>query len=247
MFETARARWKRHLAGARYTPTPEWSLREREELLGRNGEMEAADRSEAAGVGVRALVGSSWGFAATSDLEAAESAGSRAAAIAHASALVPGPDLHLAEVPAVQDRYVTPVVEDPFAVPLSEKADLVVGVTDTMASVEGIKVAHAYLRFWETEKYLVSSQGHEIHQRLVESGGGMDATAVGETETQRRSYPQSTGDYRTGGYEVVRELRPPRQRRPHRRGGGCPAVGAGLSQRGDGPHPRIEPARPADP
>ena len=80
------------------------------------------------------------------------------------------------------------------------------GVTDTMASVEGIKVAHAYLRFWETEKYLVSSQGHEIHQRLVESGGGMDATAVGETETQRRSYPQSTGDYRTGGYEVVREF-----------------------------------------
>ena len=133
-------------------------------------------------------------------------AGSRAAAIAHASALVPGPDLHLAELPAVQDRYVTPVVEDPFVVPLSEKADLVVGVTDTMASVEGIKVAHAYLRFWETEKYLVSSQGHEIHQRLVESGGGMDATAVGETETQRRSYPQSTGDYRTGGYEVVREF-----------------------------------------
>ena len=34
----------------------------------------------------------------------------------------------------------------------------------------------------------------------------MDATAVGETETQRRSYPQSTGDYRTGGYEVVREF-----------------------------------------
>jgi hypothetical protein len=41
-----------------------------------------ADRSEAAGVGVRALVGSSWGFAATSDLEAAETAWSRAAAIA---------------------------------------------------------------------------------------------------------------------------------------------------------------------
>ena len=82
---------------------------------------------KAAGVGVRARR-SSWGFAATSDLEAAETAGSRAAAIAHASALVPGPDLHLAEVPVAEDRYVTPVLEDPFAVPLSEKADLVVGV-----------------------------------------------------------------------------------------------------------------------
>ena len=206
MFDTARAAVEAALAGGAVYADARVVTSRNEELLGRNGEIEAADRSEAAGVGVRALVGSSWGFAATSDLEAAESAGSRAAAIAHASALVPGTDLHLAEVPAVQDRYVTPVVEDPFAVPLSEKADLVVGVTDTMASVEGIKVAHAYLSFWETEKYLVSSQGHEIHQRLVESGGGMDATAVGETETQRRSYPQSTGDYRTGGYEVVREF-----------------------------------------
>ena len=189
MFDTARARWKRHLPGERCMPMHGWSRSRNEELLGRNGEIKAADRSEAAGVGVRALVGSSWGFAATSDLEGAESVGSRSAAIAHASALVPGTDLHLAEVPAVQDRYVTPVVENPFAVPLSEKADLVVGITDTMAAVEGIKVAHAYLSFWETDKYLVSSQGHEIHQRLVESGGGMDTTAVGETETQRRSYP----------------------------------------------------------
>jgi TldD protein len=32
----------------------------------------------------------------------------------------------------------------------------------------------------------------------------MDATAVGESETQRRSYPQAFGQFETGGYEVIR-------------------------------------------
>ena len=91
MFDTARAAVEAALAGGAVYADARVVSSRREELLGRNGEIEAADRSEAAGVGVRALVGSSWGFAATSDLEAAESAGFRAAAIAHASALVPGP------------------------------------------------------------------------------------------------------------------------------------------------------------
>ena len=34
----------------------------------------------------------------------------------------------------------------------------------------------------------------------------MDATAVGEAETQRRSYPQSFGQFETGGYEVIRRF-----------------------------------------
>jgi TldD protein len=50
----------------------------------------------------------------------------------------------------------------------------------------------------------MSTAGHRISQRLVESGGGINATAVGESETQVRSYPQSFGHYLAGGYEVVR-------------------------------------------
>jgi TldD protein len=182
--------------------------RRSERIAARNGELETVATDEDLGVGVRALVGSSWGFAATSDLTdaAAGTAGATATATAKASALVPGAGLQLADVEVRQDTYETPHAEDPFQVPLSEKVDLVTSVTRTMAGVDGIGVATAQLLFWDTEKWFVSSQGHRIAQHLVESGCGMDATALGERETQRRSYPQAFGHVETGGYEVIRRF-----------------------------------------
>jgi TldD protein len=183
-------------------------IRREERLDAQNGELEAVTHAEDAGVGVRALYGSSWGFASTSQLTdvAAKAAGAEATATAKASALVSGTGLQLADVPVAQDSYVTPFEEDPFQVPLDQKVDVVVSATRTMHEVEGIAVATAMLMFWDTDKWFVSSQGHRIYQRIVESGLGMDATAVGEAETQRRSYPQSFGHVETGGYEVVRRF-----------------------------------------
>jgi TldD protein len=171
-----------------------------------NGRVERVERSESAGVGVRALIGSSWGFYAVADLDeaAARDAGAMAAAIAKASARVPGEPMPLAEVPVVDDTYTTPHTEAPLDVPLSEKVDMLIGVTATMQEVEGVALAKAFMQFWDTDTWFVSSQGHRIKQRIVESGGGFDATAIGEAETQRRSYPQSFGQFETGGYEVIR-------------------------------------------
>ncbi|MDJ0923667.1 MAG: TldD/PmbA family protein [Acidimicrobiia bacterium] len=171
-----------------------------------NQEPQSIDQAERAGIGVRALTGSAWGFYATSDMTpaAARRAGQQSAAISAASASVPGPTMPLADVPVVSGEYETPFVEDPFAVAISEKVDMLIGVTKTMQSVDGVALATGNLSFWDTNKWFVSSQGHRIHQRLVESGGGFDATAVGESETQRRSYPQAFGQYETGGYETVR-------------------------------------------
>jgi TldD protein len=182
--------------------------RRSERIAARNGELETVATDEDLGLGVRALIGSSWGFAATSDLTdaAAGRAGAEATATAKASALVPGGGLQLAEVEVRQDTYETPHAEDPFAVPLREKVELVTGVTAAMLEVEGVAATTAQLMFWDTEKWFVSSQGHRIAQHLVESGCGMDATAVGERETQRRSYPQSFGHVETGGYEVIRRF-----------------------------------------
>ncbi|MTV24353.1 TldD/PmbA family protein [Nitriliruptoraceae bacterium ZYF776] len=181
-------------------------LRRSQRIAARNGELETVADDAEAGIGVRALIGSSWGFAATSDLDerAAGRIGAEATATAKASALVPGAPLELADVEVRQDTYETPHGEDPFAVPLSEKVALVTDVTATMLEVAGVAVTTAQLMFWDTDKWFVSSQGHRIFQHLVESGCGMDATAVGEAETQRRSYPQSFGHVQTGGYEIVR-------------------------------------------
>jgi TldD protein len=178
----------------------------RQHLEALNETVESLEQSESAGVGVRALIGSSWGFFATAEAEEARQAGEAAAAIARASSTVPGPPLALADIPVSEASYETPYGEDPFGVSLAEKADLIVGVTKTMQAVDGVALARAFLTAWDTEKYFVSSQGHRISQHLVECGGGMDATAVGEAETQRRSYPQSFGQYQTGGYEVIRRF-----------------------------------------
>jgi TldD protein len=193
-------------AGARYADARVVATRS-ETIDVRNQTVESVDHGDSIGLGVRALIGSSWGFFAVADLSeaAAREAGRKAADIAKASALVPGPPMELADVLVSDTSYETPHEEDPFGVSLGEKTDLLLGVTSTIQGVEGVALASANLTFWDTNKWFVSSQGHRIHQHLVESGGGFDATAIGENETQRRSFPQSFGQYETGGFEVIRK------------------------------------------
>ncbi len=178
-----------------------------EDLSATDGILEQVSRSQSAGVGVRALVGSSWGFFAVADPSDAQArnAGHQAAEIARASAMVPGPALELSDVPVQQAHWDSGWQEHPASVSLSEKGDLLVDVTNAMADVEGISVADAMIVAWDTEKWFVSSQGHRISQHLVECGTAMSATAVGERETQRRSYGGIGGQYGLRGYELVRE------------------------------------------
>ena len=92
----------------------------------KNDTVESVDHTDSIGVGVRALMGSSWGFYATADLSdaAAGAAGRMAAEIAKASAIVAGLPLELSSVPIVDTSYETPHTENPFDVSLSEKTDM---------------------------------------------------------------------------------------------------------------------------
>ena len=76
-------------AGARYADVRVMHRRQ-EMLSARNGDIEAVAHSADSGIGVRALVGSGWGFYATADLDdaAVRGGGARSAEIAAASALV---------------------------------------------------------------------------------------------------------------------------------------------------------------
>src|SRR5215207_5205921 len=73
----------------------------------RNQVVEGLRQDESLGVGVRALMGSSWGFFAVADPSktAARRAGEQAAATARASAMVAGPPLRLADVPTVEAEW----------------------------------------------------------------------------------------------------------------------------------------------
>src|SRR5689334_25307444 len=79
-------------AGARYADARVMHRRY-ESMAARNGEIEELSQDENSGIGVRALVGSGWGFFAVPDLDSGSVrvAGERAAAIAAASESVSGP------------------------------------------------------------------------------------------------------------------------------------------------------------
>ncbi|MFI7487381.1 TldD/PmbA family protein [Micromonospora echinaurantiaca] len=193
-------------AGARYADARVMHRRY-ESMSARNGEIEELAQDESIGLGVRALVGSSWGFHAVPDLSdaAARDAGRRAARTAAASASVPGPAVDLVPTGAATASWASPCTVDPLGVPLSSKADLLVGATRTMAE-HGADVAEGLYQVWDTTKWFVSSEGHRIDQRIRECGGGISATSIGDGETQRRSYPSYRGQYGTSGWELVDSL-----------------------------------------
>ncbi len=193
-------------AGARYADARIMEVRS-EAMVAQNGEVRALRQRERAGVGVRALIGSSWGFFAAGELTdaSARRAGELAAETARASARVPGPPLELAAVPAVTDHWESPCEEDPLSVSLAEKTDLLVGVTRSGLSA-GAQLAVADYQIWDTRKWFASSEGARISQRIRECGGELSVTAVGDGETQRRSYPGIRGQYATSGWEMMRRL-----------------------------------------
>ncbi|TML31028.1 MAG: TldD/PmbA family protein [Actinobacteria bacterium] len=193
-------------AGARYADARVMH-RQYESMSARNGEVEELTQDEDAGLGVRALVGSGWGFYAVPELDSASvrQAGARAAAIAAASTSVAGPTADLVPTEVSTASWRSECLVDPLAVALSDKGDLLVGATKEMYEC-GADQAEALYQIWDTRKWFVSSEGHRIDQHIRECGGGISATAIGEDETQRRSYPSYRGQYGTRGWELVTEL-----------------------------------------
>lgn len=195
-------------AGADYSDA-RWVSEESESLTVKNQEMEGIDRSGTEGVGIRVLEGGYWGFAATArtDEESISRAASLAVEIARAASRLPREPVRLADIEPVTDRWETPVQEDPFTVQLEEKVALLMEASRRMQQVNGLSFAEATLDFYRKRSSLASSEGAAIEQTITHSGGGIEATALGDGELQRRSFPNSfRGHLSAAGYEHIRTL-----------------------------------------
>ena len=178
-----------------------------ERLSVRNGVVDGVRQSGSAGIGIRVVADGSWGFAATGrpDAAAVERTARLAVDVARAGSRRQTEPVRLAPVEPVDGHYVTPIEEDPFDVPLEEKLDLLVRATEAGRSEAAIGVASASLTAWRRHQIFRSSEGSRVEQRIVQCGGGIDMTAVGDGEVQTRSYPNSFGgDFGARGYELVR-------------------------------------------
>src|SRR3954462_15070216 len=119
-FDAAEAAGQAGLASGAKHACARVIRRRHESMSARNGEVEALSQDVSSGLGVRALVGSGWGFFAVPDLEfgAARGAGRRAAEIAAASALVGRSESTLLDSEPVTAAWASECATDPFAVSL---------------------------------------------------------------------------------------------------------------------------------
>lgn len=184
-------------------------LRKEESISVKNGTVEGVSMSEDQGFGVRVLVDGAWGFASSSklDLDEALRVAADAVRIAKASARVKQHDVRLSPVEPVKDVHRTPCKVDPFSVPVDKKIELLLDADRLAHQDERVRVSTAAMRFFKESKTFISTEGTEISQERVESGGGVSATAVGQGEMQRRSYPAAFGgDFACAGYEFIEAL-----------------------------------------
>ncbi len=183
--------------------------RENQGIVVKNGKVEGLSQDENQGFGVRVILNGAWGFASSSllSLEEVERVTALAAEIARASALVKTQEVDIGPPIVHTDTYRTPVQIDPFQVSMEKKIGLLMAADAEMRLAKGVAVAQSNLRFIRERKVFASSEGSFIEQEIIESGGGLEATAVGEGDVQKRSYPNSFGRHQgTAGYELIEEM-----------------------------------------
>jgi TldD protein len=180
-----------------------------ESITVRNQEMEGIDRASSEGVGIRVLVDGYWGFAATARMDEAEIARTAdlAVHVARAASRLPMEPVRLSEVEPANGSWHSPMQRDPFEVPLEEKVTLLVEATRRMQTVKGLAFAEAGTDLYRRRTWLATSEGTAVEQTTVQSGGGIEASALGEGELQRRSHPNSfRGHIAAAGWEHIDRL-----------------------------------------
>ena len=179
-------------------------INQEEEILVRGVSPERVSSKLDQGYGVRVLYDGAWGFAAG---QKPDEAASKAVKVARASALAKKKEISLAELESYTDSWEPAVKKDPFKVPIEEKISLLLDCGKALLEPEDVKVSQAVMIARKQEKWFYSSEGAQIHQKIVYCGGGIAAVSVKNGEMQKRSYPSSfEGDFSQEGYEFIESL-----------------------------------------
>lgn len=137
--------------------------------------------SDSYGVGVRSLVGGSWGFSGTRELthQAVAEAAREATAIARANDRIAPQQIELAPVETFPDAtWETPHEIDPFEVPIEEKADLLFRANAEALSVDGVRFVSSNVFSVRERRLLATTEGSVIQQTFIRINPGMNIAAV---------------------------------------------------------------------
>ena len=180
--------------------------RHSESIRVKNGIVESINSTESIGFGIRVLLDGVWGFSSSHDLspKEIERVSEQSLVVARASALAQGERVNLGPPVASRGTYMTPVEIDPFKVSLEKKLDVLLAADREMSRVEAVKIRQGNLVCIREKKWFANTEGARTQQTIIETGGGIVATALAENEVQTRSYPTSFGRQQvTAGWEIV--------------------------------------------
>jgi len=137
--------------------------------------------TDSIGIGVRALVDGTWGFAASRDLTRAgvTAAAREAVAIAKANRVARDKAVELAPAPAHPDASWKSAYEvDPWTIPVEEKADLLIKANAEGMKAPNVKYVFSGMFFRKMERNYANTDGSIIAQNIVQSAVQQQFTAV---------------------------------------------------------------------
>ncbi len=179
-----------------------------ESIAARERQITNVSKNETYGIGIRALVGGSWGFAATRDLakESVTATAKQAAAIAAGNDKVNPVKTVLAPVKKVPDgRWMTPHEIDPFTIPIEKKAELLFKTNEEALRVKGVRFVTSSINSIRESRLLGTTEGSLIQQTFFRIGPNVNVTAVSDDnsdfQTRNGSLPP-----RGAGWEYVVSL-----------------------------------------
>jgi TldD protein len=176
-----------------------------ESISTRERQITNVSKSETYGIGIRALVGGSWGFAATRDLakDAVSATAKQAAAIAAGNDKVNPVKTVLAPVNKVPDgRWITPHEVDPFTIPIEQKAALLFKTNEEALRVKGVRFVTSNINSIRDSRLLGTTEGSLIQQTFLRMGPNVNVTAVSgdnsDFQTRSANIPP-----RAAGWEYI--------------------------------------------
>ncbi len=165
-------------------------------------------KTDSYGIGIRALVGGSWGFAATRDVtrDAVVRAAREAAATARTNNAVAPAKTILAPARRVRDgRWATPHDIDPFSISVEQKADLLFKVNESALKVKGVRFVFSSIFFIKETRLVANTDGSLIQQTFVRIGPEINVTAVSSDNSDSQSRRAAIGPA-GAGWEYVTGL-----------------------------------------
>jgi len=188
--------------GATYVDTRWYPYEETNSLLMWNGNLKDASSSSESGMGVRVLYKGAWGFSAASDLSNISALFDKAFDNARVAAERVTFPVRLAEKEAIEARFESPSLINPFDIPLTEKIAFLQEM-DKLLDQPGVTQRVSSLNFTRKQIIFVDSEGSQIEKIIsdvfadlevngLDSDGGMH---------ERKFKPPRRGESR--GWESI--------------------------------------------